>query len=160
MIKVSTPAAFTRPADTTTYASGDLVANSTTAGSVSALAVSVASANGKPFTAVRAHLKKSGAVLTLASFRVHLYKTRPTVTNGDNGAWLSTESGYIGSFDLAIDKAFSDGAAGVGVPLVGTVMRILPITTGKTVFALIEARAAYVPISGEIFTLTLEGDAE
>lgn len=147
---------FTRPADTTAYAIGDLVANSTTAGSVVAVTLEVSPLRNPGGTIRRVELLKSGAVLTLASFRVHFYRNgvAPAVTSGDNGAWLSTESGYMGSVDITIDKAFSNGAAGFTAQL----MDYLPSPGTGSIFALVEARAAYVPASAEVFTIKVEVD--
>ncbi len=144
---------FVRPADTTAYASGDLVANSTTAGSVVAMDFAVARSTGRGGMIRRVHLHKTDTGITNASFRVHLYSEAPAVTNGDNGAWLSTKSAaYLGSFDVTVDKAFSDGAAGIGVPNNGSEVNFL----SDTVYALIEARGAYTPASGETFRVDLE----
>ncbi len=149
-------AQFTRPADTTAYASGDLVANSTTAGSV--VPVSLASAvreAGGVSRCDRIRLRKSGTSTTNASFRVHLYSASPSVTNGDNGAWLTSVTNYIGAFDVTMDRVFTNGAAGAGVPQNGQAMEFT-ITSGTTLFALVEARAAYTPVSGEVFTVIAE----
>lgn len=147
---------FTRPNDTTAYASGDLVANSTTAGSVVPITVTASLAADGKVLIPRVRLKKSGAVLTNASFRVHLYKASPTCTNGDNGAWLTTESTYIGAFDVTMDRAFSDAAKGTGVPLAGPFVTAEMASGTMTIFALIEARAAYTPAAQEVFTLACE----
>lgn len=158
MLRIASAEPFTRPADTTAYASGDLVANSTTAGSVTVptLGINPAVTGGTAFVR-RVKLKKSGTGVTNAAFRVHLYVSAPTPTNGDNGVWLTTESGWIGSFDVTIDKAFSDGAAGVGIPTTGTVMIVVnPTGRFPRIFALVEARGAYTPASGEIFTISAE----
>lgn len=148
---------FTRPADTTAYASGDLVANNTTAGSVAALSLTIARGNDLLFCVRRVRLKKSNATLTNASFRVHFHRTAPTPTNGDNGAWLTTEAGYLGSVDVTVDKAFADGAKGLGAFAAGAEIVAQPTSGAQTIFALIEARAAYTPASAEVFTLEVEG---
>lgn len=146
-------ASFTRPADTTAYASGDLVANSTTAGSVSPMSFTISRNTGAGGMLRRARLRKTGTTTTNASFRLHFYSASPTVTNGDNGAWLSTQAAnYVGSIDISVDKAFSDGAAGNGVPSVGSEINF----TADTYYVLVEARAAYTPASGETFTVSLE----
>lgn len=150
---------FNRPADATAYASGDLVANNTTAGSVAALAyTSAARVSGGSGMVRRVRLKKSGASVTNASFRVHFYGADPAastgITNGDNGAWLTKHASYLGAVDITVDKAFSDAAAGVGVPNSGG--EINYVATNQTIWALIEARAAYTPASGETFTVELE----
>lgn len=154
-------ASFTRPANTTAYASGDLVANDTDAADVVPLSFTVSSPNRKGATIVvwRGRLKKSGTSVTNASFRLHLYATSPTVTNGDNGAWASIVADYLGYIDIAVDKAFSDASQGDGVPLsAGNAAEMivqLP-AGGATIYGLLEARAAYTPGSAEVFTATLE----
>lgn len=152
-------ASFTRPANTTAYAIGQLVANTTTVASVTPLALSVARKTGGTGRITRARLTKSGPSLTNASFRIHLHRAAPTPSNGDGGTWLTTESTYVGSLDVIMDKAFVDGAKGIGVPSTGAYITF--DTSGSTnLFALVEARAAYTPLSGELFTLALEADRD
>lgn len=149
---------FTRPNDSTPYAVGDLVANSTTNTAVVPLSwLITGNAHGAVY-ARRVKLKKSTNVTTNAQFRVHLYTTAPTVSNGDNGAWLSIEAGYLGSLDVTVDKAFSDPASnGLGVPMTGTGTEIeLPGGQDVTIYGLVEARAAYTPGAQEIITVNLE----
>lgn len=146
-------ASFIRPANITAYASGQLVANSTTAGSVIPLTFSVRNENiGSIVRRVR--MRKNSTGVSGSSFRVHLYNTLPTVTNGDGGVWLSTTSGYIGAFDVTIDKAFSDGAAGQGQAVTGTGIDVNLIY--GTVYGLVEARGAYTPVASEVITVELE----
>jgi hypothetical protein len=147
---------FTRPADTTAYASGDLVANSVTAGSVVPMTFAASRTANTTGMIRRVRLKTSSTSVTAASFRVHFYRNSPTVTNGDNGAWLSIEASYIGSCDVTVDKAFSDAADGIGVSLIGQELNFVPAAGTQNIFALIEARAAYTPTSAEVFTLTIE----
>jgi hypothetical protein len=154
---------FTRPADTTAYASGDLVANNTTAGSVVPLSWNIHRNPSGSVRIKRAKIKKSTNVTTNASFRLHLYTSSPTVTNGDNGAWLSTESGYLGFIDVTVDKAFSDGSANHFAPVYSTAIDVLVRLTGTKgiasevkIYGLLEARAAYTPGSAEVFTVSLE----
>ena len=101
-------------------------------------------------------LAKSGTVATNASFRVHLYATNPTPQNGDGAAWLTDQSAsYLGSIDVPSMKAFSDGCCDVGAAPAGSEL-LLRLPAGKTIYSLIEARAAYTPSASEVFTLTLE----
>lgn len=147
---------FTRPANTTAYASGQLVANSTTAGSVVPITITGASrATAGTGMIRRVRLSKSSTGLTNAQFRVHVYRDLPTVTNGDGGAWLTTHSTYIGCFDVTMDKAFTDAAKGTGAPCVGSEINF--DTSGSAnLYSLIEARAAYTPVSAETFTAAFE----
>ncbi len=150
-------ASFTRPADTTAYASGDLVANSTTAGSVTPLAFVLGGFSGLGhFRVVRARMYKTTTTTTNASFRIHLYQASPSVTNGDNGAWLSSGAAdWLGSIDVTSMLAFSDGAAGTGSLPAGS-EAFIRNKTGATIYGLIEARAAYAPGSAEVFSVVFE----
>lgn len=150
-------ASITRPADTTPYASGDLVANNTSAGSVTVGTFTVGRVAAGSGALFRCKLKKSTASLTNALFRLHLYYTTPTPSNGDNGAWLTNNSdNYLGSFDVTIDRAFTGGAVGFGIPTIGSAINF-KLPSGTTITWLLEARAAYTPGSGEVFTPSLEG---
>lgn len=157
VVEVSTT--VTRPADTTQYAVGDLVANSTTAGSVTALTfanVARADQTGcRSFYIRKVRLFKSGTSTTSASFRLHLYKSSPLApANGDNGAFSTARNGYMGGFDITVDRAFTDGAQGNGVPIVGSEVGG-QLSSGTTIYGLLEARDTYTPSSGETFTIEL-----
>ena len=154
---INPTATFTRPGDTTAYASGDLVANSTTAGSVVAPVFTVsrsAVATGQEFRIDRIKIAKSTVTTTNASFRIHLFKVAPvTVANGDNAAFSTTGvAGYLGFFDITALQAFTDGAAG----FIATGANAITIDTTSTIACLVEARGAYAPGNAEVFTLTLE----
>lgn len=153
---VKAAATFNRPADTTAYASGDLVANSTTAGSVTVMSLTVARVAAGSGMIRRARVRKTGTSITNAAFRLHLYNASPTVSNGDNGAFLTTlAASYMGKLDVTMDQAFTDGASGNGVPSVGSEINFA-LTSGQVIYGLLEARGAYTPASGETFTVELE----
>lgn len=151
-------ASFTRPNDTTAYASGDLVANSTTAGSVVPMQIPLGQivSVGHGLTRItRARLFKSGVSPTNANFRVHLYQASPTPANGDNGAWSTDNAAnWLGNIDVTSMLAFTDGCMGTGSATAGSEM-FLRLASGS-IFALLEAKAAYTPVANETFTLTLE----
>lgn len=148
---------FTRPADNTAYASGDLVANNTTAGSVTPMTFTAGRVDPGNFCIRRAKIKKSNATLTNAQFRLHLYSTLPTVANGDNAAFSSIEAGYLGAIDVTVDQAFSTQAAGFGVPNKGSEINVA-LASGQAIYGLLEARAGYggAAANAEVFTVTLE----
>lgn len=162
--EVRIDASFTRPADTTAYAAGDLVANSTTAGSVVPLSFANAIRTAGDCVRIeRVRVKKTSTTLTNASFRVHLYEASPTPTVGDNGVFNTSGAlasnnvlNYAGSFAVTMAWSGSDGAIGVGVPMTGPGATASP-TSGTTLYALLEVTAAYTPASAETFTVTLEG---
>ena len=146
-------ATFNRPADTTAYASGDLVANDTVAGNVVPMQFTGAS----HMAIRRARIMKSGTGVGGASFRIHIYDLPPTPANGDNGAWLTNglAPNYQGFIDVTVDKVFTDGAGGQGAPTVGQEITIQD-PGDQVIYALLEARGAYTPASGETFTVFLE----
>lgn len=158
MAYIISNASFTRPSDTTPYASGDLVANSTTAASVAAMSFGPYRADKGVVRIRRVRLKKSGTTATNGSFRVHFYTSDPCATaptNGDNGAWATVNAGYLGSLDVTVG-AFTDACLGVGSAAVNAEIVFGISGADTTVYSLIEARAAYTPASAEVFTLTPE----
>jgi hypothetical protein len=150
-------ASFTRPANTTAYAAGQLIANSTTAGSVVPMSFTLGNHFGVgQYRMTRYRLFKSGTGITNATFRLHLYAAAPTVTNGDGGAWLTTGSAnWLGNMDVSSCLAFSDGAAGTGSAPAGS-EQYIRLPSGVTVYGLIAALGAYTPASAETFSVVLE----
>jgi hypothetical protein len=150
-------ATFIRPANVTPYAANALVANSVTPGSVIPMAFQLD--NSFPmgqFRLTRARLYKNGAVVTNATFRLHLYQALPTVTNGDGGAWLSSGSAdWLGNIDVSSMLAFSDGAAGSGSCPSGSEMYVRA-KQGTKIYGLLQALGAYTPASAEVFSAVLE----
>lgn len=156
--------AFTRPADTTAYASGDLVANSTTAGSVLALAFSIFQKRGDQACGevVGFRLMKSTNSATNAAFRLHLFSVVPTFASaGDNSALSSvvvaSAKGYLGFMDITAMTGFSDVAWGIGAP--DNSRQRLPFVLPNVVsggpgvmYGFLEARGAYTPGNAEVFT--------
>lgn len=154
MPMIYTPSvSFTRPSDTTAYAAGDLVANSTTAASVVPLTWNTSSPSGA-FKIMGVRLLKTAASVTNAQFRVHLYSATPTIaTAGDNSAFASNVSGnagWLGSFDGTMVASHADGAAVVCLPTLQVPSRV---AEGAALFGLVVALAAYTPASAEVFTV-------
>lgn len=161
-------ASVVRPADTTAYAAGDLVANNVTAGAVAPLElIGTTRAAGEAVRIERVRLRKSGTGLSNAAFRVHLFRKAPVVSVGDNGVFnasgilaLADIDGHVGSVDVVMDLAAAIGARGVGLPSSGSGMTCESaggVGHETSLWALIEARGAYAPVSGETFYVTLEG---
>lgn len=158
-LTVVVSASFTRPSDTTQYAVGDLVANSTTAGSCVPLKFGpVVEAQGDACRIEAARIFKTGTSVTSAAFRLHLWRIDPgTPGNGDNGALSEAGANYLGALDVSVDRAWTDGAFGRGLPLTNTPMTSAPGGGGRELYGYLEARGTYTPASGEVFTVTLEG---
>ncbi len=149
-------ASFTRPADTTAYAIGDLIANSTTAGSVAPMQFTVAREAAGSCMIRRVKITTSNASALNAQKRLHLYSAAPTPVNGDNGVFSTNGAAtYLGAFDVTMDRAFTDGATGFGVPVVGSDV-LVKLSSGQIVYGLLEARSAITPASGSTITVILE----
>ncbi len=151
---------FTRPADTTAYAVGDLVANSTTAGSVAALTFTGTTRTAAGAAQIRrAKITKSDETdVANAVFRLHLFKEAPTTGNGDNGAFtgvVNTNDSYLGAIDVTVDRVFSTVACGIGAPVAGNEINV-KLASGTAVYGLLEALAAYSPANAETFDVSLE----
>lgn len=145
---------FTRPNDTTAYADNDLVANSTTAGSVVPLTFGVGRGGIK---IVGARIQKSDETdVANATFTLHLFGSSPTVANGDNGAISHSLSDKFGSISFATMAAATDE----GYALANGGESILPdglywYTTSGNIYGLIQVEAAYSPAANEVFAVTL-----
>lgn len=154
---VTPSASFTRPANTTAYGAGDLVANSATAGSVVPMAFSSARLSSGRGRIKRVRLFKDDETATNANFTLHLFSASPTVTNGDNAAFaVATAATHLGS--IAADM--SSGAFVTATDLIEE-FAVSPeinfdLGNERLIYGLLEAGAGYVPASGENFTVTLE----
>lgn len=148
LISHITAPSFTRPNDTTAYADGDLVANSTTAGSVTPLVFTIP--NKRSCIIRGAYATKTDQTdVANADFVLHLYRSSPTVANGDNGALSTDISNKIGTIDMGLMTAFTDDA------YVMTYGGNFYIDSGssRTIYGLLEADAAYTPAAQEVFTV-------
>ncbi len=153
---IFTAVTLTRVANTTTYVAGQVVFSTTATGQVVTTTCQMAKITNQAFTALRATIKTTAAVTVNGIFRVHLYNSQPTLTSGDGSTWLTTSGGYIDSFDVTMQKIFSDGAVGVGIPSNGSIINSTPASGTNYVYVVLEARAAYVPTSSEVFTISFE----
>ncbi len=145
---------FTRPNDTTQYAAGDLVANDTTAASVTALTWVIPGGSKSIAKIVSVIMSKSdGTDVTGATFRVHFFNVSPLVpANGDNGAFAPVvtamaASAYLGHSGTITHVLGGDSAghANPALPLTGL--------TSDTVYGLIEATGTYTPLGQETFSV-------
>lgn len=152
---------FTRPADTTAYADTDLIANSTTAGSVVPLRFGVSKLSRGNGRIIGARIFKDHQTFTNFNVKLHLFVLSPTVTNGDNGTLaVATAETYLG--EIAMDA--STGAFVTTTDGVKAFRLTVPISfdleltgdAGRVLYGLLEAKAAYTPQSAEVFKIWLE----
>ncbi len=156
---ITTPkASFSRPANTTQYADGDLVANNATAGSVTPMEWSLGPL-GDAGIIRRVRIHKTSNTTTAATFSLHLFASEPTVANGDNGAFsvatnLSTWLGKV-AVDMS-SGAEAGGSADCSQVSAATAILVQLSNTSGRVYGLLEAGGTYTPTSAETFTVTLE----
>jgi hypothetical protein len=153
--------AMTRPANTTAYAANDAVSNNGTAGSVTAIALTVSDVNDDLVTLERIRILSTDTGVAGKTFRVWLFNSDPTsssgVGGGDNAAWSQKQAGFIGSM-TGLFRAFSDGSGAVCVPDEGSRIITKPVSGGTTVYALLQTLDAFTPSANSTtFTLTAEG---
>lgn len=151
----------TRAGGTTQYTSGDIIASSTTAGDVDATEVrGWGAAQGSGSFIHRVRIAKSGTGVTTCTIRVHLLTANPaTVTNGDNGAFsISGSTAWLGSFDVTVDLAFTDGAT--GQLIVSDPVPVRVAGASQSLYIMLEARSAYTPTASETFTVYFDTSDE
>ncbi len=141
---------FTRPADTTAYASGDCVSSSTSAPAVQAL-TNCARVSGGSGWIVGMELSKSTLSSTAVSFRVHLFNTSKTPTN-DNSALVlayTDKEEYLGYADFQVvgNSAFT---ASFGFD---NSSKIPFVSSGTSLWWVLEVRGSYTPGNAETFYL-------
>ena len=154
-VVVVTAPTMVRPADVIQYSTGDLVANSTTAGSVVPLEFDVGGGSGI-VRKIRIRTNRTSGGTTSAVFRVYLFRTAPTVAGGDNAAFNpANAANFIDAMDVVLNEQFSDGAANSSNGAAGEINYSLPSGSTK-LFGLIRAGAGYTPASAEQISVAIE----
>lgn len=154
-VVVITAPTMVRPADTIQYSTGDLVANSTTAGSVVPLEFDVGGGSGM-VRKIRIRTNRTSGGTTNAVFRVFLFRTAPTVAGGDNAAFNpANAANFIDAMDVVLNEQFSDGAANSSNGAAGEINYSLPSGSTK-LFGLVRAGAGYTPASAEQISVAIE----
>jgi len=155
---------ITRPNDTTPYAVGDLLANSTTAGSVTPFTFTHDGVV-QPVQVSRFIMKSSQDLVTNKNFQLYLFSRSPTVTNGDNGAFAVTAANGVDNLGgvYGSSAAVNTGAGAINYlyPLdaAGTFANgWIPQVFALPFFGLIKVNAAYTPTALETFELSAECD--
>lgn len=156
---IHTPySSFTRPANTTAYAQNDIVADNTTAASITPLSWGVG-AVGAAGIIRGVRLYKSGTTVTNGSFRIFLFTATPgTPTNGDNGAFgVASAADYLDLVAVDLSSgALAGGTTGASKRSAAVAIPFRLPSTADKLYGLIDVQAAYTPASGETFRVTLE----
>lgn len=163
--RAMTFADFTRPANTTAYASGDVVADSTTAATVLTFP-RCASTGGNGGSIRSAVLIDGAAAATKLSADLFLFDTAPASYGNDNEAFVPTDAemqAAIGVISLdgtaAANIKVGDATVGAGgnciVQLTGLDIPFRCVPGSSDLFGVLVARNAYTPVSAETFRIKL-----
>lgn len=158
---VAAASAYTRPANTTAYVANDAVSDNGTAGSVTAISVTVSDVNDDNISLERCRIASTDTGVAGKAFRVWFYRSDPTastgIVGGDNAAFSTKQGTFIGSMSGTF-RTFSDGSVAVCVPDEGARIIAKPTSGGATVYALLQTLEAFTPSANSTtFTLTVEG---
>lgn len=148
---------ITRPSNTTAYSAGDVVGD--TSGSAIITLSSIGPTNGFVLIqSVALMFSDSSVPSGMSSFRVHFYTASPTAI-ADNAVFnipSGDRAGYAGFVDLATPTDMGSSLY-VQADYCGRLVRLAAAST--SLFALIETRGAYTPVSAstvELRVATLE----
>jgi hypothetical protein len=162
-IGIADAASFQRPNDSNPYVAGDAIANSTTAGSVVPISFAISDTNDAPVAIRSATLVINGTAAGTAgaTFTLHLYRSSPTATAGDNAAFTqpAIASGYLGSL-TGQTKLFADGSVAIMAVDQGAGQDLLcrPTSGARTIFGLLQlaaGSAGFTPAAQATKTITL-----
>lgn len=153
----SVVANFTRPADTTAYAVGDVVCNSTSAPTVLTFS-GMANSNGLGGTIHAAFLYLGSNPSTKPVFDLFLFDTAPTIDN-DNAVFTPTDSEILNCVGVISFGVASVGdTSGTGTNMVYQAVPMLPYVcaSGATaLYGVLVARNAVTPTSADTYNFRL-----
>lgn len=145
---------LTRPANTTAYTAGDSISDNATAGSVTALPVTVSDINDAPVAITEIELDTTDTGLAAGGqVDVFVFNSDPTANSGvgagDNAAYSNKRAGFRARFRGTF-TAFSDGGKAICRPVDGdnsvmAVATILPETGGRRLWYQVKAVTAFTP---------------
>lgn len=157
---VAPSAAYTRPANTTAYAAGDVISDSTTAPTILTFAA-CARGNGLGGVIHAAVLIDSSNPTTKADLELYLFRATPGATN-DNAAidWTDAELlDLVGVVDFGstpfVGLAGADGAGNCIYQKENVGLEFTCAAADKALYGVLVVRNAYTPIASEVFTVTL-----
>jgi hypothetical protein len=145
---------LTRPANTTPYTAGDSISDNATAGSVTALSVTVSDTNDAPVSITEIELDTNDTGLAAGGVvDVFVYNSDPTASSGivagDNAAFSVKKAGFRARFRGTF-TAFSDGGKATCRPVDGDSVPmpmaiVLPGSGAKTLWYVFKAVTGFNP---------------
>lgn len=159
-------ATFNTPAGTTAYAANDIIADSSSGAAVNGFVFPVAVEKNDTVCISRARIKTTDTGFAGKQVTLHLFRSKPTVVNGDNGALGNgtagtytqcTESDKLDAITFTFPSvASSDGYyKAFAVPTNGTIITQTALDS-LNIYGLLECVAAATPQGAKVWTCTLE----
>ena len=145
---------FTRPANTTAYAVGDAVTNSTSAPTVFELLAG--KSNGDRLVITKAQVISNIKGATLPLFKMWLFSTTFTSTNDNAALSIVDAQMQLGPIVIDLDEQHYTAINS----LVEKTLIQLPVSLEKAdmkLYGILEAQNVYTPGSEEVLTVILEG---
>lgn len=157
-IRIVSDSAITRPNDTNAYADGDLLANNTTASSVTPFSLAISIENDEPCVLHSGKIVTTDTGAPGASIELWLFRTAVVaashITNGDNGAFSISENDLQAILTGTFESTKTGSVARL-VPKTGLPALIAPVSGGKTLNGLLKVKTAFTPIAQSTWTPTL-----
>lgn len=148
-----------RATGTASYASGQLIAQASSAGGCSPIALAAARAVDAAGRIHRVGLSVNDSAWAGATVRVHFFKATPVFLVGDTAALSGqiSEASYLGSCDVVLDRSFSATTVkGWVAPTGANELNFVPASGTQLIQAVLEARSAVTAVASKTFTLTVE----
>lgn len=159
-LMVKATASFTRPADTTAYALGDVVSNSTSATTLMTFS-GAGRSNANTGYITKARLLTSQATNT-ASFRLWLWNANNPTVAVDNAAYVFTyadDSKLVGYIDFPACSTSAGSGTGSFTQITDTQRLAYVCAAADTaLYGFLETRTAFTPANAQTFQVTLHFD--
>jgi hypothetical protein len=139
---------FARPANVTAYGAGDLVANSTTAGSVVPLSFKFPTGYGRMVRVESVYGQIDNTTPTNCDLTLYLYKDSPVSAAGDNAAYSAPLASLQAVINVGQLVAHSDGSC-LWNHLGSADSPVVELDGDGILYGLLSVGGAYTPASAE-----------
>jgi len=142
---------LTRPADTTAYAAGDVIANATSEATLPELTAAKAAGAGIKIDNLRVQINNT--LWAGTRLRIHIYRDSVTALN-DNAAFTMLQSNAdkrVGFIDVTL--ATAEGGATDSVAGINLYDKISLSTVANKLYFIPQILDAKTPISGQVFKI-------
>lgn len=161
-IYIEGTASFTRPANTTTYTAGDAVYNSTTGAAALSMTMTVidtaeAVTPGSAIVITGAKITTNNATATVNPTMDLMVSPATFTANNDNAPMTLAYATRANMTIIPVDFAMLFGAGGTEAYSNDVAVRLKLADASSDLFLQPRLRLAYVPESGEAFTIKLSG---